>query len=127
MDISELVTKGGDVAYGVYYEKDKEDSEDSSEDSSSEISSAEDEMDEEASEDSDEEKNFAGDTAAAVEEFYKGDADLQQVVTAFANELPLIPLCYRTGMVSYSTAISGIDPSYGDVYGGLENVKLKDK
>ncbi len=123
MDISELVTKGGDAAYGVYYEKDKEDSEDSS----SEISSAEDDMDEEATEDSDEEKNFAGDTAAAVEEFYKGDADLQQVVTAFANELPLIPLCYRTGMVSYSTAISGIDPSYGDVYGGLENVKLKDK
>ena len=74
-----------------------------------------------------EKKDFAGDTAAAVKKFYQGKANLQQVVTAFSNELPLIPLCYRTGVVSYSTNINGVRPSYGDVFGGIENVTIKNK
>ena len=138
MDISELVIKGGDAAFGVYYEKKKEtETPDSSKTSSpSELSedSENSPMDSiesqitESKEPTEEEKNdFAGSTAAVVKDFYRGKANLQQVVTAFSNELPLIPLCYRTGVVSYSTDISGVSPSYGDVFGGIENVKIKDK
>ena len=130
MDISELVTKGGDAAYGVYYEKGKEaesetETPDSSESSSSVLSDSEANAEEKPKEE--EKQDFAGDTAAAVKKFYQGKANLQQVVTAFSNELPLIPLCYRTGVVSYSTNINGVKPSYGDVFGGIENVTIKNK
>lgn len=122
MDISELVTKKGDSAYGIYYQdKNKSETESESTDSSEASSS------EPSEEEQEEKETFAGDTAAAVEEFYDGEATLQQVVTAFSSELPLIPICYRTGVVSYSTRLSGVSPSYGDVFGGIENAKLSDK
>ncbi len=123
MDISELVTKGGDSAYGIYYEKKKksESSTDSSADSSTTSSTTSENKKEET------EQNYAGDTAKVVQEFYEGEATLQQVVTAFSSELPLIPLCYRTGIASYSANLSGVSPSYGDVFGGIENVIIGDK
>jgi len=127
MDISELVTKDGEAAFGVYYENKKEDSteSDASSDTESTTEAEEPQDTEDAEEPMDtEEIDFAGDTAAAVEDFYKGEADLQQVVTAFSNELPLIPLCYRTGVVSYSADIKGVEPSYGDVYRGIQKVVL---
>ncbi len=126
MDISQLVTMKGDSAYGVYYSSKKKS--DNSESSVTSVESSSD-TDSETSDkkQEEEEKDFAGDTAKAVEEFYDGEATLQQVVAAFSNELPLIPLCYRTGVVSYSTNLSGVSPSYGDVFGGIENVILGSK
>ncbi len=116
MDISELVTMNGDSSYGIYYkEKSNKTTSTASEEEASKSSN---EKNEEV------QVNFGGETAKAVKEFYKGEATLQQVVTAFSNELPLIPLCYRTGVVSYSTEIGGISPSWGDVFGGIENVLL---
>ncbi len=135
MDISELVTKKGSAAYGVYYEQNKDskkdkDSKDESKESSSSLPLAESTTSSTASkiEESEEIKeDYAGETAETVKEFYKGNATLQQVVTAFANELPLIPVCYRTGVVSYAAEINNITPSYGDVFGGIENTSIGKK
>ena len=56
---------------------------------------------------------------------YKGDATITDVATAFLGEMPIIPICYRTGMVSYATNISGVTVSITEVYSGIKNAKIK--
>ncbi len=117
MDISELVTKGGSAAFGIYYEeKKKEDKKGPSEAEPDGLGTRE-----------EEEKidKYAGETAEKVEQFYKGEAQLLDVASAFATELPIIPICYRTGILSYTTDLSGMSPSIGDVYSGIGNALTK--
>ena len=116
MDISELVTKGGSLSYGIDY------GENSSKDSSSEAASSKQDETEDKKE---EVKDYAGATAKAVKKFYEGKAELTDVVTAFSNELPIIPVCYRTGIVSHDSGISGVMPCISDVYYSIENTTIK--
>lgn len=111
MDISELVTKGGDASYGIYYKK-------SSKKSKNTSSSGTSSKKEEATE---VETAPAGSTAEAVKGFYKGDKTLVEVSAAFYGEMPIIPICYRTGIASYLGDIKGIKPSQSDIYFGIEN------
>ncbi len=116
MDISQLVTKGGSAAYGVSYsDKNKNN------DTSSETQSGEDLTELQKQE----QKDPAGDTARAVANMYKGEATVTEVATAFLGEMPIIPICYRTGMVSYTSGVSGVTTSITDAYGGIKNAKIK--
>lgn len=119
MDISELVTKGGSAAYGISYSN-----KESSSDLASEVASTGSDTALETPK-KEEKKDPAGDTAKAVSEMYKGDATITEVATAFLGEMPIIPICYRTGMVSYATDISGVTVSITDVYSGIKNAKIK--
>ena len=119
MDIGELVTKGGSAAYGISYSNKQSSSDTASEVTSSNADTASETPKKE------EKKDPAGDTAKAVSEMYKGDATITEVATAFLGEMPIIPICYRTGMVSYALGVSGINTSITDVYGGIRNAKIK--
>ena len=98
MDISELVIKNGSLAYGIDYSGNSA---------------------------SKKKKNFAGATAAAVDKFYSGKGKLADITAAFSNELPIIPICYRTGIVSHALGITGATPTISDVYNGIENITIK--
>lgn len=138
MDISQLVTKSGSAAYGVYYKNtsSKESTAASQSSSSSDYSSqsgvtssdsASSDNSTVSSTSSDSSENpteYAGETAKAVEKFYSEDATLSEVAAAFATELPVIPICYRTGILCYTTDISGISPSVSDVYRGIGNTTI---
>ena len=125
MDISELVNKNGSAAYGISYgSSSKSTSSNASKNTSSatgsntgsaNTSSADSNTSKTASE-----PNYAGSTANAVQKFYRGKLTVGEVAQAFSTELPIIPVCYRTGIVSYSAVLNGIEPSYSDPYIGLE-------
>lgn len=129
MDIGELVTKNGSAAYGITYgASSKSASASASNGTSSAAGSAAIASDKNASKTSSagsasaasSEPDYAGSTASAVSKFYRGKATAAEVASAFATELPIIPVCYRTGIVSYSAALNSIEPSYSDPYFGLE-------
>ena len=127
MDISQLVTKSGSAAYGVYYKNtsSKESSSASESSSSSDSVSSDNGTGYSSSSDSsDNPTEYSGETAKAVEKFYSEEATLSEVAAAFATELPVIPICYRTGILCYTTDISGISPSVSDVYRGIGNTTI---
>ncbi len=122
MDITELVTKGGSAAYGISYKNKAVTADNTS--NSSNTASADTASSDTASK-PEAQKDPAGDTARAVAKMYKGEATARDVATAFFGEMPIIPICYRTGMVSYATDISGVSIGITDVFGGIEKVKIK--
>lgn len=132
MDITELVTKDGSAAYGVYYKKlpSSADSSSSSVGSSSassavsgiaSIGSAVSSASSSGTASGTKEKTaeYAGSTAAAVKKFYNGKAKLLEVANAFNSEMPIVPVCWRTGIVSFGEGISVSNTSADDVYGGI--------
>ena len=38
-----------------------------------------------------------------------GQGTLEDFITAFQNELPFIPICYRMGMVVYARTLDGVE------------------
>ncbi len=139
MDITELVTKNGSAAFGVYYkgnkeakaedeEKEKNLQTDSSQEGdlsqeTNDLSQKADDKETDKEEETPESKKekFAGITAAKLKEFYKGKAPLPDVASAFATELPIIPICYRMGILCYTTDIGSMKPTCNNVYRGIEN------
>lgn len=62
----------------------------------------------------------------AVDSFYNGDASIVDVINAFNAEMPIIPICYRSGITVLSTELENNSiSSVTDVYYGITNTKLK--
>lgn len=59
-------------------------------------------------------------TNEMVSAFYDGTADMSTVISAFVSEMPIIPLCYRSGVFVHSRKITD-DPniSLSDIYSFL--------
>ena len=56
--------------------------------------------------------------------FYNGDYKLQDLITAFNAELPVIPICFKNGMVIYSDKFgNGITPSRTELFHGIQYLK----
>lgn len=56
--------------------------------------------------------------------FYNGDYTLQDLITAFNAELPIIPVCFKNGMVIYSDRFgNGITPSKTELFHGIQFLK----
>ncbi len=65
-------------------------------------------------------------TGNALANFYTGNASLTDVIAAFNLEMPVIPVCYRTGYVVYSANITdGIKSTVSDIFFGFENCNYK--
>lgn len=96
MDISELVTPGGSMAYGIVKTE--------TADPSSVTSSQESTSSEVAAPTKPTDINLTA--AAAVKGFYEGKYTLGDVATACLSEMPLIPLMYRSGVVMFSPRLS---------------------
>lgn len=61
-------------------------------------------------------------TASAFSSWRSGSSQLQAVADAFNSETPFIPICYRTGTVSFTSGLSGsITPTYFNIFYGIEN------
>lgn len=63
-------------------------------------------------------------TADAYAGFYNGEYTLQDLITAFTAELPVIPVCFKNGLVIYSDRFgNGITPSRTDLFHGIQYLK----
>lgn len=63
-------------------------------------------------------------TIDAYNGFYNGNYSLQDLITAFNAELPVIPICFKNGMVIYSDKFgSGITPSKTELFHGIQYLK----
>lgn len=91
MDISELVTPGGSMAYGIV--KPAAPSEETT-------SSKSDESVENTEPQKPLDINLTA--AAAVKGFYEGKYTLGDIATACLSEMPIVPLMYRSGVVMFS-------------------------
>ncbi len=61
----------------------------------------------------------------AAEDYRKGAVSLTVVLSAFSEEMPLIPLCHRTGLLSFSSHLQGTPtPGFSDIYAGLEHCEM---
>lgn len=59
-------------------------------------------------------------TENAYKGYYNGKYTLQDLITAFTAELPVIPICFRSGLVIYSKNLGGgLTPSRTELFSGI--------
>ncbi|HEX3026242.1 MAG TPA: ABC transporter substrate-binding protein [Clostridia bacterium] len=59
-------------------------------------------------------------TLTAYNNWRNGNGTLDAFAAAFENEMPFIPLCYKTGAVSYHTGLSGVVSTDGNLFYNIE-------
>ncbi len=98
MDISSLVVPGGSAAFGV-----KSTPQQVGEGETPPLTAAE-----------------------IVNAFYKGEAAITDVVSALQTEMPVIPVCYRTGVLFCKDGIKNVGgASQNDIFLNIDSYKLK--
>lgn len=117
MDVSEIVTSNGSLSYGIPNKATNKPS-DKPVDKK------------ETAEDIDnpqEETVIINDGLdSAVEGFYNEKLSLIDIINAFNAEMPIIPLCYRSGINVYDARLSVTNmSSVSDAYYNMTNIKLK--
>lgn len=111
MDITQLVTPGGSAAYGIPEQQTPE--------NASETSSADNTVSDGNTSDV---ATISQPTYKVLQSFYEGNATLSQVVIKFIEELPVIPICHRCGLVTYSQRINpGPKSTLSDIFFGIED------
>lgn len=99
MDISSLLVDGGSAAYGLPTLQDN-------------LENAEQEP---------------NNSAIVIKGFYSGTNSITDVATVLQNEMPLVPILYRTGVLFYNDNIEiNTTCSAGDVYNSIESYIYKD-
>ena len=115
MDISCLVTEDGSAAFGLYKEKDKKDKKDESDNKA------------ELSDEREENENKAPDLSAlapgeVVKGFYEGENTITDIAAVLQNDMPFVPVCYRTGVLFCNDNIENIDTySASDIYSSIDS------
>ncbi len=110
MDFYELVVPGGSAAYGIKTQK-KDD--------------AEKEEPTEA-EKPEKEKVKTLDCAKVIKNFYKGKNSINDVAVTLQNDMPIIPVCYRTGVLFCNENIENLNmASLSDIYFSIDSYKIK--
>lgn len=111
MDISSLIAEGGSAAYGIKKAQPQADSQtpDNSEESSI--------IDEERS-------NMT--SGELLNGFYSGQNTVSDIASVLQTEMPLVPVCYRTGVFFYNDNIENVNnSSLSDIYFSIESYKFK--
>ena len=63
-------------------------------------------------------------TKEAYNGYYSGIYTVQDIITAFTAELPVIPVCFRSGLVIYSEKLgTGTTPIISDLFYKIEKIK----
>lgn len=120
-DMENLVVADGSVAYGVG--KPKPEKTDGEDDKADETASDTPENTDEAYNG---EKVNAAVCAEMIKKYKSGKCSLSDLAGAFLTEMPQIPVCYRKGMLFYTSRIDGAaKPSASDVFLNFENYKFK--
>ncbi len=119
MDISSLVTEGGSAAYGIKKPEKKADEKKTDEKTeqtgSTESTASEAEQTEEQS----------LTAAELVSGFYAGTNTLADLSSVLQTEMPVIPLCYRTGVLFYNDKIENVNnSSCSDIYFSIDSYSV---
>jgi peptide/nickel transport system substrate-binding protein len=58
--------------------------------------------------------------------YQKGEGSLTETLSCINDQLPIIPICHRQGMLIYASFISGEPtPTHGDPFHGIENCTIQ--
>lgn len=116
MDLSSLVVSGGSAAYGVGAAAAKAQAQNSEEASSEAPSETEQEQEEQQ----------PASVTDVINGFYSGKNTITDVSNILQAEMPVIPVCYRTGVLFCNEKIENINnPSLSDIYFSIEGYKIK--
>ena len=64
--------------------------------------------------------------AKVIEGFYKGKNSINDVAITLQNDMPFIPVCYRTGVLFCNENIENMNKaSLSDIYFSIESYKFK--
>ena len=108
MDFSQLVLEGGAVAFGLPKV-------DSAEEGAEEPKEEGTEQENEEEETDPKEKDTS--SQSVLNEFYNGNATVRDVAAVLQTEMPIVPICYRTGVLFYNENIENvINSSFSDIY-----------
>lgn len=106
MDISSFVTEGGSVAYGIKSTKPSEAADDT--------------------ESSQEQQAYA--SYELIKGFYSSANTVTDVATVLQTEMPIIPVCYRTGVLFCNDNIENVkNSSVSDIYFSIDSYIIKTK
>ena len=107
MDLSQLILSDGAVAYGIKAVKNVKDTET-------------DETDTKTAK----KKTFA--CSKVIKNFYDGKNSISDVAVTLQNDMPIIPVCYRTGVLFYNENIENLNmASASDIYFSINLYKMK--
>ena len=119
MDISSLVTEGGSAAYGIKKPEKKEDEKKADEKTEQTASTESTVSDTEQAE----EQSLTA--AELVSGFYAGTNTLADLSSVLQTEMPVIPLCYRTGVLFYNDKIENVNnSSCSDIYFSIDSYSV---
>ncbi len=108
MDLSELVMSDGSAAYGIKTAVKAKDKEDSKEENDKKN------------------KKESLTCANIIKGFYKGKNSIGDVAVTLQSDMPLIPVCYRTGVLFCDENIEKVNiTSKSDIYFSIESYKIK--
>lgn len=113
MDLSSLVTEGGSAAYGVKKPQVSDSQASSDPENVSEAESAV-------------PTEFASATTAElIDGLYNGKNTVADIASVLQTEMPIIPVCYRTGVLFYNENIENVNnSSASDIYFSIESYKF---
>ena len=115
MDLSQLVLQDGTAAWGINKTKAKKDN-----DSKETTKETEDKKEE------NDKKSKKLSCAKVIEGFYKGKNSINDVAITLQNDMPFIPVCYRTGVLFCNENIENMNKaSLSDIYFSIESYKFK--
>ena len=113
MDISSLVTEGGSAAYGIKKPEKKEDGKKADEKTEQT----------DGGEQQTEEQSLTA--AELVSGFYAGTNTLADLSSVLQTEMPVIPICYRTGVLFYNDKIENVNnSSCSDIYFSIDSYSV---
>ncbi|MBQ4119393.1 MAG: hypothetical protein IJD45_03285 [Clostridia bacterium] len=112
MDFSEMVLAGGSAAYGIKAQAKKDT-----------------EKEEEVKGGTENQKKKKSKTltcAKVIKNFYKGKNSISDVAVTLQNDMPFIPVCYRTGVLFCNENIENLNmASLSDIYFSIDSYKIK--
>ncbi len=115
MDFSELVSSGGSAAYGLKMVKAKNETE----------KETEEEIKEETEKET--ETTTKLDCEKVIKGFYKGKNSINDVAVTLQSDMPIIPVCYRLGVLFSNENIENVNnSSLSDIYFSIESYKIKE-
>lgn len=108
MDLSPLVVEGGAAAYGVVSQSSAQTEGETQTDGEAESATA-----------------TKSAVASTIESYQSGECGISDVAGTLLSEMTQIPICYRNGLLFYSSDITGgIKASESDIYFSIEKYKF---
>ena len=104
MDFSQLILNGGTSAFGLPKVSDSEETQEEPKEGENDEKKTESE-------------NKDTSSQSVLNEFYNGNATVKDVAAVLQTEMPVVPICYRTGVLFHNENIENVkNSSFSDIY-----------